>query len=103
MGVNMKKLCKSQKKILSGVCGGIAEYFNIDATIVRLITVVLMFFTGFFPMAIIYILATVLIPSVTLDEDENLRSANIDDFDKSKTQTNEQPMDDEDFNKHFKK
>lgn len=99
----MKKLCKSQKKILSGVCGGIAEYFNIDATIVRLIAVVLMFFTGFLPMTIIYILATVLIPGVALEEDENLRSANIDDFDDTKSKNTEKPMADEDFDKHFKK
>ena len=35
-----KKLTKSQKnKMFAGVCGGIAEYFNIDATIVRLVFV----------------------------------------------------------------
>ncbi|MBQ6021109.1 MAG: PspC domain-containing protein [Clostridia bacterium] len=34
----MKKLYKSETdKKLAGVCGGIAEYFNIDSTIVRLI------------------------------------------------------------------
>ena len=32
-----KKLYKSNKnKMLDGVCGGIAEYFNIDPTLVRL-------------------------------------------------------------------
>lgn len=32
-----KRLYKSNvNKIISGVCGGIAEYFNIDPTIVRL-------------------------------------------------------------------
>lgn len=35
---NGKKLC--------GVCGGIAEYFNIDATIVRLLWVLLVFCVG---------------------------------------------------------
>ncbi len=34
----MKKLCKSEtNRYICGVCGGIAEYFGIDATIVRLI------------------------------------------------------------------
>ena len=34
----MKKLYRSETdKKLAGVCGGIAEYFNIDSTIVRLI------------------------------------------------------------------
>jgi phage shock protein PspC (stress-responsive transcriptional regulator) len=33
-----KKLHKSKRyKIIAGVCGGIAEYFNIDPLIVRLI------------------------------------------------------------------
>ena len=32
-----KKLYKSNNKKICGVCAGIAEYFNIDPTIVRLI------------------------------------------------------------------
>ena len=36
-----KRLTKSKNKMLCGVCGGIAEYFNIDATVVRLIVVFL--------------------------------------------------------------
>ena len=37
-----KRLYKSNKnKMLDGVCGGIAEYFNIDPTLVRLGAVVL--------------------------------------------------------------
>ena len=33
-----KKLYRSGKeKILGGVCGGIAEYFNVDPTIVRIL------------------------------------------------------------------
>lgn len=32
-----KKLCKSQTdRKVCGVCGGIAEYFNIDPTVIRL-------------------------------------------------------------------
>ena len=37
-----KKLYKiEQGKKLDGVCGGIAEYFDIDSTIVRLIMVII--------------------------------------------------------------
>ena len=45
-----KKLYKSATdKKIAGVCGGIAEYFNIDSTLVRLIAVLLIFFgTGGF-------------------------------------------------------
>ena len=34
------------KHVLIGVCGGIAEYFNIDSTVVRLIAVILVFGFG---------------------------------------------------------
>ena len=34
----MKKLYRSnQNRMLAGVCGGIAEYFDIDPTLVRLV------------------------------------------------------------------
>ena len=44
---NKKKLCRSKtdKKIF-GVCGGIAEYFDIDATIIRVIWLVSIFALG---------------------------------------------------------
>ena len=42
-----KKLYKSNtNKMLEGVCGGIAEYFGIDPTIVRIIWFVAAFFYG---------------------------------------------------------
>jgi phage shock protein C len=47
-------------KMIGGVCGGIAEYFNVDATLVRVITVVLaLFFGGGF---IAYLLAWIIMP-----------------------------------------
>ena len=42
-----KKLYKSVKdRKLTGVCGGIAEYFDIDSNIVRIIWLVLIFCAG---------------------------------------------------------
>lgn len=42
-----KKLYKSEdNKMLCGVCGGIAEYFDIDPTIVRLIWILLVACVG---------------------------------------------------------
>ncbi len=35
-----KKLTKSKNKMVTGVCAGIAEYFNIDVTLVRILFVV---------------------------------------------------------------
>ena len=56
-----KKLYKSNKnKILDGVCGGIAEYFNIDPTLVRLGWVVFCALGGSGVLA--YIVAALIIP-----------------------------------------
>ena len=44
-----KKLYCSPQKKLCGVCAGIADYFNIDPTIVRLIAVEIAFFTAIVP------------------------------------------------------
>ncbi len=59
----MKKLYLSETdKKLCGVCGGIAEYFNIDSTLVRLLWVFLSIFTAGFPGILAYIIACMVIP-----------------------------------------
>ena len=44
----MKRLYRTQgpDAILCGVCGGIARYFNVDPTVVRVATVLLVAFAG---------------------------------------------------------
>jgi len=60
----MKKLRKSHnQKMLSGVLGGIAEYFDIDVTIVRLVYVLITLLSAAFPGIILYIIAIFLIPN----------------------------------------
>ena len=55
------KLYRSQSdKKIAGVCGGIAEYFNIDPTIVRLLWLILVFCFGGGLVA--YLLAVIVIP-----------------------------------------
>jgi len=57
-----KKLYKSNtNKMISGVCGGIAEYINLDPTIVRLLWVVFCFMGGAGILA--YIIAAIVIPN----------------------------------------
>ena len=57
----MKRLYKSQtNKMLCGVCGGVAEYLNIDPTIVRLIWAVLILVVGTGVLA--YFIAAILMP-----------------------------------------
>ena len=56
-----KKLYKSnQNKRLDGVCGGIAEYFGIDPTVVRLIWALFSLMGGCGILA--YIIAAIIIP-----------------------------------------
>ncbi len=58
----MKKLYRSNsQRMIAGVCGGIAEYFNIDPTIVRIGAAALCLFGGSGVLA--YILAAIIIPS----------------------------------------
>ena len=56
-----KKLYKSHKKMICGVCAGIAEFFNIDPTIVRLIAVLLSLGGVGFGI-VIYVIAAVVMP-----------------------------------------
>ena len=57
-----KKLYKSQTdKKLCGVCGGIASYFEIDSTLVRLAWVAFTLFGGCGIIA--YIIAAIVIPN----------------------------------------
>jgi phage shock protein PspC (stress-responsive transcriptional regulator) len=58
-----KQLVRSQDdKMLFGVCGGLAEYLNIDPVLVRLFFVLLALSTGW--GFIVYILLAILMPEV---------------------------------------
>lgn len=60
---DVKRLYLSDKdKKISGVCGGIAEYFNTDASLIRLIWIVFTFISGIIPGIIAYIIAAIVIP-----------------------------------------
>lgn len=56
-----KKLYRSNHdKKIAGVCGGIAEYFGFDSTIVRIIAAVLML--TWLPALVIYIICAFVVP-----------------------------------------
>ena len=57
----MKKLYRSSNRIMAGVCGGIAEYFDIDPTLIRVAYVVLSLFSAAFPGVLLYIILMILI------------------------------------------
>ena len=60
----MKRLTRSKKdKKIFGVCGGIAEYFEIDSTLVRIIWIISSFICGFGWLGFIaYLLCALVMP-----------------------------------------
>ena len=63
----MQRITRSQSdRLLTGVCGGVADYFSIDPTMVRLIWIFFTLFGGSGLLA--YIIATLLIPDSNSQE-----------------------------------
>lgn len=58
---NNRRLPRSANRTLAGVCGGIAEYLDVDPTAVRVAYVLLTLFTCFSGV-IVYIILWFLIP-----------------------------------------
>lgn len=70
----MKKFTRSKNnKILFGICGGLAEYYNTDPIIVRLITLLLFFLSGFIPLFLVYVVAIFIVPIEGEDEKKSKR------------------------------
>ncbi|HCT40662.1 MAG TPA: hypothetical protein DF427_05720 [Moraxellaceae bacterium] len=58
-----KKLKRSRTdKMLGGVLGGIARHYELDATVLRIIYVLVSLFSAAFPGLIVYLILWVLIP-----------------------------------------
>jgi len=59
----MKKLylSKTDKK-MAGVAGGLAEFFEVDSTLVRLAIIFVALITAVAPMVVAYIIAWLIIP-----------------------------------------
>jgi phage shock protein C len=68
MEENVKKLYRSRvEQMLAGVCGGLAEYFGIDPTIVRLLFVATVLL-GMGGAVFVYILMMIIVPIDPLRE-----------------------------------
>lgn len=57
-----KKLVRSADKKIAGVCGGLAEYFGMDASIVRIVYLLATIFTAFAGV-LIYIILMFVMPA----------------------------------------
>ena len=67
---NPKKLYRSRSdKQIAGVCGGLGEYFNREANIIRLLFVATLLMGG--SGLILYIAAWMIIPQEPLDDEKD--------------------------------
>lgn len=58
-----KKLYRSKTdRVWTGVCGGLAEYLNIDANFLRLVWVFAVIITGLIPGVLVYFIALAIVP-----------------------------------------
>ncbi|MBW2621327.1 MAG: PspC domain-containing protein [Deltaproteobacteria bacterium] len=55
------RLYRSQKGMILGVCRGLADYFNVSVSGIRITAVILFIFTGFWPIGALYLLAALVI------------------------------------------
>jgi phage shock protein C len=68
-----KGLYRSRNGVILGVCRGLAEYFDFSVFWVRMITLLIFFFSGLWPIFGIYLLAALLMkpaPVIPLSTDE---------------------------------
>lgn len=71
-----KKLYRSRSdSVIGGVCGGIAEYFNIDSTLVRLLFIAILFAEGAGLLA--YIIAWIIIPEESNADSKTKNSEDV--------------------------
>jgi len=78
-----KKLYRTQSnKMLGGICAGLAEYLEVDSTLIRLIFVAVGLLTAIFPMLIFYVIAWIIIP--VREEIEQIRKQEKSDKKKQK-------------------
>lgn len=84
----MRRLYKSRKyKVIDGVCGGIAEYFDVDPVIIRLIFVISIVVGG--TGIIAYIIGMIIIPHKPSDLAESESSSKKETTIKSEIITND--------------
>ena len=64
-----KKLRRDQEQaVVSGVLAGMAKYWDQDPVVFRLVAIVFLVLTGFFPGILLYIGAWLVMPTHTPDE-----------------------------------
>lgn len=60
--MSSKRLLRSNNRIIAGVCAGIAEYFDVDPTLVRIIYALLSMSSAGFPGLLVYLILMIIMP-----------------------------------------
>ena len=60
-----KRLYRSNNRMLAGVCAGIAEYFDVDPTLVRVGYVAVSILCAGFPGLLLYLIMMIIMPQRT--------------------------------------
>ncbi|HEX5905728.1 MAG TPA: PspC domain-containing protein [Propionibacteriaceae bacterium] len=59
-----RKLYRSRnQRMVAGVCGGLADYFNIDATVIRVLFLILTVFGG--TGLVVYLVMWIIVPDAS--------------------------------------
>jgi phage shock protein C len=58
----IKRLYRTRKGMIAGVCDGLGEYLRVDPAVLRLLTVAATFLTGLVPGLLSYLAAWVIVP-----------------------------------------
>jgi phage shock protein PspC (stress-responsive transcriptional regulator) len=74
--MSTKRLTRSVKeRMIGGVCAGLAEYFNLDPSLVRILWVIMTFASGGFFGIIAYVIMMVIVPEQRLESNESTATA----------------------------
>lgn len=57
-----KRLLRSQQKVVGGVCGGLANYLGLDASLVRAGYLILSILSAAFPGILVYVILWIVMP-----------------------------------------
>ena len=60
--MSKKVLMRSSNAMIAGVCAGLAEYFDVDTTLMRIIAAICLFATGLLPFIVVYFVIMIIMP-----------------------------------------
>ena len=72
------KLSRTKNRILGGVCGGISKAVNINMPIVRILFVILLFFTLDISVLLVYMALWIIVPTETLESKKKAINNSLD-------------------------